>query len=164
MEMVVVMVVLCMMLAASMAFLGGGDTEGKLRECADDFETMAREAQARAIMTHTTYKVALLPGKIRMFDETQRTADMRDFVENEAKKEIEFRNEDVGYAVQRWGRTDWVEPTELRPIVWVFAPNGFVEPISVKFSLKGAKPGENYLKQTYHPLTASVIEEEMDVR
>lgn len=159
MEMVVVMAVLTFIMAGASIFYMGSDAEKDFRIIGDEVESLAREAQMRAITTHNTYKVAFMDGRVGLFDNTQLTTTAKDFSDNTPKKEIRFSNKDMKYSIQRWGQTNWSIPSDSRPVVWVFSPEGFVEPISIKFDIK-----DSYLKQTYHPLTASVVDEEMIVK
>lgn len=159
MEMVVVMGVLTMIMSGTLVYFMGSDSEKAFRETADDIESLAREAQTRAIMTHNTYKIAFMGNRVGLFDHTQSTRDAQDFTQNTPKKEVKLTHDQMKYSIQRWGQTNWVIPTDSRPVVWVFSPEGFVEPISINFKIK-----DSYLQQVYHPLSASVIDEEMIIK
>lgn len=131
-----------------------------MREACVELESMAREAQARAIMTHTPQRVVITGKKFLLMQGDAQPKSAEEWVTLPTRKQYEIQSHDeVQVSIYRWGSSDPVFPTERYPLVWLFPPDGFVEPITIRLVID-----ESYIKQTYHPLTASVIEEEMEIR
>lgn len=158
-EMVVVLAILIMVTAASFAYLRNNDSEQYLRETATNLEAMAREAQARAIMTNTTHRIVMTGDKFLLLDADQYTKEANNWQTLVPRREFSPASPAVVTSVIRWGTTKRVIPQPNMPIVWIFPPEGFVEPITVRFG-----QDNSYIQQTYHPLTASVADEEMEIQ
>lgn len=158
-EMVVVLAILTMVTAASFAYLKNNDSEQYLRETATNLEAMAREAQARAIMTNTTHRIVMTGDQFRLLDADQYTKEADNWQTFVPRREFAPSSPDVVTSVIRWGTTKRVVPSPNMPIVWIFPPEGFVEPITIRFG-----QDNSYIQQTYHPLTASVADEEMEIQ
>lgn len=159
MEMVIVLAILSMVATASFSYFSTNDAEEYLRETAVNLESMAREAQARAIMTNKTHRIVMTGDKFMMLEEDQYTKDAEKWQNLSARRDFTPASPDLVTSVIRWGTTQPVIPRSNIPVVWIFPPEGFVEPITVRFT-----KDKSYIQQTYHPLTASVADEEMEIQ
>ena len=161
MEIVVVLFILVTIMGAATMYLFKADDETYLKEVSGELEAYAREAQNLAIMQNETYRLVLTENTLELFKSQANTASSPSlgvFVpEKETPlKSYRFPDDKLRWSIKRWGGSALLFPTQKAPFVWVFAPEGFVEPIQVEVSRDKA-----YLRQDYHPLTASVVEEEL---
>ncbi len=61
--------------------------------------------------------------------------------------------EDTRYLFKPWLARNWLTPQGYE---WIITPFDLAEPLSFRF-----ERGEQYLEQTYHPLTAEIIDESL---
>ena len=66
---------------------------------------------------------------------------------------------DLVLSVRRWASDAWQKPSERRPLVWRFDPDGLCEPVGVRLALDGS-----WIEQEFHPLTASVRDFSSEIR
>ena len=158
-EIVVVLAIIVIMIGASFAYLSGLGPEKEFKEATVELESMAREAQARAIMTHTMQRIVFTNKSFLMMENDVQPDTPEEWVTLPIRKRYDVPSQEMEVSIYRWGSIIPTIPSEKSPIVWIFPPDGFVEPITVKLT-----QDESYIKQTYHPLTASVVEEEMEIR
>lgn len=159
MEMIVVLGILTLIMGSGVYYMQGIGPERELRENAVALESMAREAQARAIMTHITHRIVITHNEFILLDGDHVTRIPEEWVELPARKTHFITDNELKVSVFRWGMSQRVFPSAVKPMVWVFSPEGFVEPITVQFD-----KNDSFIRQTFHPLTASVTDEEMEIR
>ncbi len=159
MELVVCLAVLAVVMSGTFLYFSNIDGEKRIREAAVALESMAREAQTRAIMTHTTHRIIITNNTFRLLDGDRFTSRFEEWQNLEARREYKTDSPEIEISLYRWGKPDKVMPSSRLPMVWTFPPEGFVEPITIRFQEK-----DSFIQQTYHPLTASVSDEEMEIK
>lgn len=66
-------------------------------------------------------------------------------------------DQDIALTIRRWNTTNYITPSETLIPVWRFDPDGLSEPLTVRLTL-----GNSYAQDTYHPLTATIADSELD--
>jgi hypothetical protein len=150
--------------------MGGRSGERRLVEMSGKLEDLARRARTIAVVQQTSYVVELTeegfflhPWVEDGLDEAQVAELDLQAVETGVKRRpvraAVLLDEDFTVEVMRWGTNRWSPLSRGARQVWRFDPNGLCEPITVKFEFP-----DGWIQQEYHPLTASVREEEMEAR
>lgn len=155
-ELVVSLAIVVAIMAAGAVYMTTWSEEARLKEASNEMETLAREAQMLAIMNNAAYRVVMTHNKIMLMSPEFIAEEPEKWAEMTPLKEYVLKDDRLNWHIIRWGTKELTTPTVKSPFIWVFPPEGFVEPIKVKFTMDKA-----YLQQEYHPLTASVVDEEM---
>ena len=59
----------------------------------------------------------------------------------------------------RWNSEKWIPITKNIVQVWRFDPDGLCEPVTIQYAMD-----ESWARDTYHPLTASVSDGQLEAR
>lgn len=159
MEIVIVLGILSFLMGASVYYLYGSGPRKELTENSLALESLAREAQTRAIMTHKAHRIIITNNSYLLLEGGQETRDPKEWVNLVTRKQYSINDPDIKVSIYRWGSLTRFFPNRKTPVVWMFPPDGFVEPITIQLD-----KGESYIKQTYHPLSASITDEEMVIQ
>ena len=66
-------------------------------------------------------------------------------------------NPDIQLTVRHWNTGAFLTPAEKTIPVWRFDPDGLCEPITVRLVME-----KSYAQDTYHPLTATIADSELE--
>jgi prepilin-type N-terminal cleavage/methylation domain-containing protein len=171
-EIVIVLMVFALILGGAITTVVLSSSERALRNCSSDIELLAKKARTAAILHQTPYAIEFLEGSLRVrpFAETteknQLTALGHEIGGTEASEETKpsLREEvaidsDITLSMRRWNSDTFLSPSkELTPI-WRFDPDGLTEPVTVRMSID-----ESYAQDSYHPLTATIIDSELEAK
>lgn len=148
-----------LVLAIIVIFLGFGTAmiinmakERKLREASGELASFARTARHNALTEEGVFEIELNATgySLRRQKEIDEKADSKD-PETAFKKIIYKLSKSIVFEYKPWMNQTWAIPNKA---VWVFYENGLCEPLSFRFS-----DGDNFIMQSYSPLTAAVREE-----
>jgi hypothetical protein len=130
---------------------------------------LARKARTAAILRQIPYAIEFHPQSIRLLPfaetlHTNRTTAQGNEIggshsDQPAKANIHETlsiDPDITLTIRHWNTQSFTTPTENIVPVWRFDPDGLCEPITVRLDLDGS-----YAQDTYHPLTATIADSEL---
>ncbi len=174
MEIVVVLAIAAVLAGGSIAVMVYSSAERQLRRAGVEVEIMAKRARTTAMVRQTPYALVFMPGEVRLMPlaETGVTvappppADA-DIEGGDALAAGQVRPVHASYLLdgnmalflRRWGASDMLPVSTRSGQIWRFDPNGLCEPVTVRLQL-----GNNWLEESFHPLTAGVRETAMEAR
>jgi len=169
-EVVIVLCLAALIVGGSIGIMSGRSSEKRLVEVSGQLEDLARRARTIAVVQQTSYVVALTEKGFFLHPWVEDGLDEAQLAEldlQSAESGVKRRpvraavllDEEFTFEVMRWGTNRWSPLSRGARHVWRFDPNGLCEPITVKFEFP-----DGWIQQEYHPLTASVREEEMEAR
>lgn len=141
-------------------------SERILRNTSGEIELLAKKARSASILRQTPYviefhanSVKLMPLSDIRFEDRPTTSDPdedREKTYSPLREEINLDPE-LALSIRQWNTENYLAPTENLKPVWRFDPDGLSEPITVRLTM-----GNSYAQDTYHPLTATIIESELE--
>ncbi len=168
-----------MVLAIAAVIMGGAvgmmvysSDERLLRDASGEIEMLAKRARTTAILQQTPYALEFREGIVRLMPLAQAGR-----VEKRTVGGHRIGGEPVEYEgggnrwelpleggisvfIRRWNSAQWLATVKDTVHVWRFDPNGLCEPISVKLVVDG----KSWSADTYHPLTATIRESQLEAR
>ncbi len=166
-----------MVLALAAIIMGGAlgmmvfaSDEHALRNASGAIELLAKRARTTAILQQTPYALEFRQGIVRMMPLAQagrveeKTASGHQIGGERVLMPGEQNQQFVLPAgmelmVRRWSSTDWLATGRKSIHIWRFDPTGLSEPISLRLVLK-----RSWQEDTYHPLTASISDSQLESR
>jgi len=171
-EIVIVLAVSALIIGGAITTVILSSAERKLKNASSEIELLAKKARTAAILHQTPYAIQFRPGKVDIlpFAETaeiNRTTALGNeiggtAVEDNTRRTLHDSIEidpDIVLTVRHWNTTEYMTPTENQIPIWRFDPDGLSEPLTVRFTM-----GESYAQDTYHPLTATIAESELEAK
>ena len=169
-EIIVVLVIIAVITGGSIAAMLANSSQRKLTDASGEIELLAKKARAASILNQTPYAIEFHPGSVRLLpfaevSETGRTTALGNPIGGEAsgqgrgalRQEIGI-DPDIALSVRRWNTSGFLTPDETLVPVWRFDPDGLSEPLTIRLTL-----GNDYAQDTYHPLTATIADSELEV-
>ncbi len=182
-ELVIVMALIATVLTVALVSSFGRDGEKKLRRGTDAISGMVRRARAFAMLQQKVFLVTIEPNQIHIGamqappqeDKRRLRTSLRAREEEVDPSEVrqdfapinesESWDEDLKIEIKRWGSKNWVEieddgdsQIKVRQVLR-FEPSGISEPFAIRVTSK-----DGYIMQEFHPLSASVSNEEFEIR
>ena len=171
-EIVIVLAVSALIIGGAITTVILSSAERKLKNASSDIELLAKRARTAAILHQTPYAIQFRPGTVSVlpFAETsdlvRASAFGNDLSDGEAGENsrptlrdfIEI-DPDILLTVRRWNTNDFTTPTENQIPTWRFDPDGLSEPLTVRLTID-----ESYAQDTYHPLTATIADSELEAK
>ncbi|QTN31800.1 prepilin-type N-terminal cleavage/methylation domain-containing protein [Akkermansiaceae bacterium] len=169
-EIVIALMIVALITGGSIAAMLANSSERKLGNASGEIELLAKKARTASILNQTPYAIEFHAGFVRLLpfsqaSENERTTALGNSIGGEAvaqgnrravRQEISI-DPDISLSVRRWNTTDFIKPSDSFIPVWRFDPDGLSEPITVRLTL-----GNSYAQDTYHPLTATIAESELE--
>ena len=169
-EIVMVLAIAALIMGGAVAMMVHSSDERLLRDASGEIEVMAKRARMTAILKQTPYALEIREGVVRMMplaaagQDEKRTAGGRRIggepVDRPEGNYEEYRLEgDMKISVRRWNSDNWY--TTLKDVVhvWRFDPTGLCEPLTIRLALD-----RSWSEDSYHPLTASIRESQLEAR
>lgn len=166
-EIVMVLAIAAIVMGGAVGLMIFSSDERVLRNASGEIELMAKRARTIAILHQTPYALEFREGVVRLLplaqagvsEKKNRLADPQPVTEN--SDENRQLNLDGGMAVlvRHWNSDAWLSTVKNTVHVWRFDPDGLCEPISVRLTL-----GKSWAEDTYHPLTATIRESQLEAR
>jgi prepilin-type N-terminal cleavage/methylation domain-containing protein len=166
-EIVIVLVLAALIVGGSLAYMVVSDDERALNRSSVEVEALAKRARTLAALQQRPYAlefydqtVSLMPLAEAMLEPRDREkaaemqAAMADGQEAPAFAPIHMSwtvEDDLRMSVRRWASEDWLPVDSKNRHVWRFDPEGFCEPVGVRFALE-----RSWLEAEFHPLTAAI--------
>lgn len=168
-EIVMVLAIAGIVMGGAVALMVSSSDERTLRNASGEIELMAKRARTIAILHQTPYALEFRQGVVRLLPLAQAgihekaTFKSRAMAAPAAGAADESRqfNLDGGLdlLIRRWNSEEWLATAKDSVHVWRFDPDGLCEPVSVRLSL-----GKSWSEDTYHPLTATIRESQLEAR
>lgn len=169
-EIVIVLAVTALIIGGAITTVILSSSERKLTDASSEIELLAKKARTASILHQTPYAIQFHPGhvSIRPFAETMevnRTTALGNEIggttveENPRptlREEIEI-DPDISLSIRHWNTEAFLVPTENLIPVWRFDPDGLSEPLTIRLTM-----GTSYAQDTYHPLTATIADSELE--
>jgi prepilin-type N-terminal cleavage/methylation domain-containing protein len=174
-EIVMVLAIACILLGGAVAVMVFSSDERDLRDYSGQIELFAKRARTIAILQQTPYALEFRPGCVRLLplaeagQEEKKTA-LGNTIGGER---VEMPTQGavipvhdqlsldprIATFIRRWNTEAWLPMSDRIVHVWRFDPDGLCEPVSVRVTI-----GDNYIEDTYHPLTATICDTALDVK
>jgi prepilin-type N-terminal cleavage/methylation domain-containing protein len=171
-EIVIVLAVSALIIGGAITTVILSSAERKLKNASSDIELLAKRARTAAILHQTPYAIQFRPGTVNVlpFAETSDLNRASAFENQAGGTESEENNRpslhdfieidpDILLTIRHWNTTDFITPTENFVPTWRFDPDGLSEPLTVRLTI-----GDSYAQDTYHPLTATISDSELEAK
>lgn len=169
-EIVIVLVIASVVLGGAVGLMVYSSDERALRNASGEIELLAKRARTTAILLQTPYALEFREGVVRLMPLAEagqierRTASGRrvggeDVPDGSAERWEYPLEPGIEAYVRRWNSSEWLPARKDAIHVWRFDPTGLCEPLSVRLTLD-----ESWIEDTYHPLTASIRDSQMEAR
>ncbi len=169
-EIVIVLLVIGLIVGSSIAALSFRSSEHALTTQSGEIELLAKKARTAAILHQTPYAIEFHQGSIKLMplaqtEKVERTTALGNEiggsssdqpVRSSLNETIEI-NPKISLTIRHWNTAAYITPTDSIIPVWRFDPDGLCEPITVRLTLE-----DSYAQDTYHPLTATVADSELE--
>ncbi|NJM37998.1 MAG: hypothetical protein HC845_09175 [Akkermansiaceae bacterium] len=135
-----------------------------LRDATGEIELMAKRARTIAILKQTPYALEFREGAVRIMPLVQaglseapklQQAEENSEMSSENQNREFILNSGLSVFFRHWNTEKWLTTVKNDVHVWRFDPDGLCEPISLRLVLD-----DSSVENTYHPLTATAVEEE----
>lgn len=169
-EIVMVLAIAAIVMGGAVGMMIYSSDERALRNASGEIELLAKRARTTAILQQTPYALEFRQGIVRLMPlalagriERRTTGGHRVGGEPETENIGEqwkyVLDGGMNVFVRRWNSNEWL-PTGKNSIhVWRFDPNGLCEPLSVRLTLD-----KSWCEDTYHPLTGSIRDSQLEAR
>lgn len=170
-EIVVVLAISGIIIGGAIATVVLASSQRKLTVASGEIELLAKKARTASILHQTPYAIEFHPGFIRLLplseaSEIERTTALgneiggtlsdSENVSPQVREEIEI-DSSLTLTIRHWNTEKFITPTENSIPIWRFDPEGLSEPITIRLSID-----ESYAQDTYHPLTATIADSELE--
>jgi type II secretion system protein H len=168
-EIVMVLGIAAVIMGGAVGFMIYSSAERTLRDASGEIEMLAKRARTTAILQQTPYALEFRKGIVRMMPLAQAG---RDEKKTALGNDIGGREGDEGgerweflleggmeLSIRRWNSSAWLPADKNSVHVWRFDPDGLSEPVSIRLQL-----GDSWAEDTYHPLTATIRDSQLEAR
>lgn len=166
-EIVMVLAISAIVMGGAVGLMIFSSDERVLRNASGEIELLAKNARTISILNQTPYALEFREGIVRLLPLAQAGQDLEK--SKKSGDDGEEENVDtsrqvtldsgVEVAVRRWNSEEWLKAEKKAVHVWRFDPDGLCEPLSVQLTL-----GKSWAVDTYHPLTATISESELEAK
>jgi prepilin-type N-terminal cleavage/methylation domain-containing protein len=171
-EIVIVLMVFALILGGAITTVVLSSSERALRDASGEIELLAKKARTASILHQKPYAIEFHENSLRLlpFVEASRIERKTALGKKIGGKAVNHDTDstyrenisidpDISLSLRHWNTADFVAPSKNFVPVWRFDPNGLSEPITVRMTM-----GESYAQDTYHPLSATIIESELEAK
>jgi prepilin-type N-terminal cleavage/methylation domain-containing protein len=169
-EIVIVLLVIGVITAGIIASLTINSSERILTTQSGEIELLAKKARTVAILHQTPYAIEFHPGSVKLVPLTlsgnsERTTAQgneiggtsSDSTKRASVQETINIDSDIQLTIRHWNTEVFLTPDDKNIPVWRFDPDGLCEPITVRLVMENS-----YAQDTYHPLTATIADSELE--
>lgn len=172
-EIVIVLMVFALLVGGAVTTVVLSSSERALVNASGEIELLAKKARTTAILHQKPYAIEFRENSLRLLpfaeasDGTERTTALGNEIGgSEVKSETGATlrqdvaiDSDISLSVRRWNTENFITPKKNLIPIWRFDPNGLSEPITVRMTIS-----DSYAQDTYHPLTATIANSELEVK
>ncbi len=169
-EIVIVLLVIGIITSGAIAALAVNSSQHALTTQSDEIELLAKKARTAAILHQTSYAIEFHKSSIKLLpfaqaNNTERSTSLGNPIGGAASEQSSQANlhetitinPDITLTIRHWNTEAYITPSDSIVPVWRFDPDGLCEPITVRLTLD-----DSYAQDTYHPLTATVADSELE--
>ncbi|MEO5912637.1 MAG: prepilin-type N-terminal cleavage/methylation domain-containing protein [Luteolibacter sp.] len=170
-ELVMVMAIAGVVMAGAVGLMVFSSDERALRNASGEIELMAKRARTISILHQTPYALEFRDGRVNLLPFAQAGRDEKKLSRSRgvvdepepsgaASENRWFKLQDgMELSIRHWNSDKWLATAKNNVQVWRFDPDGLCEPISVRLTLN-----KSWAMDTFHPLTASISDSELEAR
>lgn len=163
-EIVMVLAIAAIVMGGAVGLMVSSSDERALRNVSGEIELLAKRARTIAILNQTPYALEFREGVVRLLPFAQAGLELKkgelEMPTSSAEESRQIQLEDgVEISVRRWNSEQWLNTEKKAVHVWRFDPDGLCEPISVRMSLD-----KSWAEDSYHPLTATISDSQLEAR
>ncbi len=168
-EVVIVLAIAAIIMGGAVGVMVYSSDERVLRDASGEIELLAKRARTIAILKQTPYALEFREGRVRLLPLAQAGADDKAlkrqiFTQNEGQPTGDdnrqlILEDGLELRVRRWNSDKWLTTVKNSVHVWRFDPDGLCEPLSIRLIL-----GNSWAEDTYHPLTATIRDSQLEAR
>lgn len=169
-EIVVVLIIIGVIAAGSVAAVVLTSSERILRNQSGEIEMLAKKARAAAVLHQKPYAIEFHKNSIHLLPLSQTGSFERttalgneiggrsgDQTATAGRSESLSLDPNITWSIRRWNTEAFITPGKGPVPVWRFDPDGLCEPLTIRLDLNNS-----YAQDTYHPLTASIADSELE--
>jgi prepilin-type N-terminal cleavage/methylation domain-containing protein len=175
-EIVLVLALIALMVGGALGLMIASDDERVLRRSSVEIEALAKRARAVAALQQRPYALEFYEQTVTLMPLAEAILEPRDREKAMEHQEAMIAEggapapafnpvhaswtveEDVRMFVRRWASDAWLPVDPKNRHVWRFEPEGFCEPVGVKFQM-----GRSWLEAEFHPLTAGIRDQSQEI-
>lgn len=168
-EIIMVLAIAGVVMGGAMMMVVSSSDERHLRKASGKIEHMAKQARTMSILHQTPYALEFSEKGVRLmpFAQTEMVGKKGSFARSrepqpDSPEFAEDRQTDLTHgmtlAIRHWNSSEWL-PSSKNVHCWRFDPDGICEPISIRLQIENS-----WAEDTYHPLTATIRESQLEVR
>lgn len=168
-EIIMVLAIAALVIGGAMGLMAYSSDERSLRKTSGKIEYMAKQARTMSILHQTPYALEFSEKGIQLMPLAQTGMGGKEAMSSRKQEPIpdpaassEDRHTDLTngmtLSMRRWNSSEWLT-TSKNVQYWRFDPDGICEPVSIRLSL-----GNSWAEDTYHPLTATIRDSQLEVR
>lgn len=169
-EIVMVLAIAAVIMGGAVGMMIYSSDERVLRDASGEIEMLAKRARTTAILQQTPYALEFREGIVRLMPLAQAGRDEKRTVGGRriGGEPVDEGGGDrwelplergISLFIRRWNSEDLLPTVKNAVHVWRFDPDGLCEPISVRLTLDGS-----WSEDTYHPLTATIRDSQLEAR
>jgi prepilin-type N-terminal cleavage/methylation domain-containing protein len=169
-EIVMVLALAAVIMGGAVGVMVYSSDERALRKASGQIELLAKKARTLSILHQTAYSLEFSEGAIRLVPLAQAGMDGKkgfSFRKNNPDPKTADADEDrqiklesgMTLSFRHWNSSEWLSTAKRSVHIWRFDPDGICEPISIRLAL-----GDSWAVDTFHPLTATIRDSELEVR
>lgn len=166
-EIIIVLIVIALISGGAIGMMVLSSDERALTRSSVEVEALAKRARTVASLQQRPYALEFFENRVNMMPLAEAMVDPRD---REAMAEMQAASDqeggggrfdsvragwtldnDLQMFVRRWASENWLPVDSKNRQVWRFDPEGFCEPVGVRFVV-----GKSWLEAEFHPLTGSI--------
>ncbi len=169
-EIVISLMIIAVVIGGAISAMLANSSERRLSKASGEIELLAKKARTASILNQTPYALEFHSGFVRLLPFSQASEIERttasghaiggEVVEPEGRPSVRQEvqiDPEIALSVRRWNTTAFIKPSETLVPIWRFDPDGLSEPLTVRYDL-----GTSYAQDTYHPLTATIADSELE--
>jgi prepilin-type N-terminal cleavage/methylation domain-containing protein len=164
-EIVIVLAISAIVLAGAAGLMIFSSDERGLRDISGQIELLAKRARTTAIVRQTSYALEFREGIVRMLplavagQREAKGADLESLSKN-VDEDLQVRlKANMSLSIRRWNSSSWIKIEKNTGQIWRFDPDGLCEPITIRLTYN-----KSYEEDTYHPLTATIRDSQIEAR
>jgi len=176
-EVIIAISIIVLLIGGFALVVGGVYTETEIRKPSGKLEILSQRVRTIATVHQRTYQIYLTEKGLYILpfgenpqdhpptswnylkeQDSQREPPLR----YETTREFHAIEDTVDFFIKGWGMKEFKKLEDNFSYAWQFEPSGMIEPISIRFEIPHADQ-TSWLEQTYHPLTATVSTETMEI-
>jgi type II secretion system protein H len=163
-EIVMVLAIAAIVMGGAVGLMVSSSDERVLRNVSGEIELLAKRARTIAILNQTPYALEFREGVVRLLPFAQAGLELKkgeletELTSAEESRQVQLED-GVEISVRRWNSEQWLQTRKKAVHVWRFDPDGLCEPISVRMTRD-----KSWAEDSYHPLTATISDSQLEAR